>query len=593
MSRYRISTSRFLKLTLAVCVSTVAWAGTFGKVVSVGGQASDLALDEARGVLYVANFTANRIEVMSLADHSIQRSMNVAAQPASLALSPDGRYLVVAHYGNVQAPGTPNNALTVIDLASNSRQTFGMGSAPLGVAFGIDSLALVVTTTEFILFDPAAGAMKVVDTVSGLTAKTLPAEAGSVASQIVATSMAVSADGVVIYGVTDKFLFRYDSNRKFLSANQYTSSPPLGPRAASVNRDGSKWMAGWTLRDTEGYTISQIPNVTGALNVGSVQFDSNRDVIYAQMEEVNSKTTPVLQVLDAFNLTVRERLRLQENLSGKSLLSSDGSTMYAASESGVTILPVGQLQLQPRVLASKQDITFRGNFCDRNIATQEVTITSNGASADFKLTSDNPSVRITPSTGVTPATVRISVDPSAFEASKGTSAVSIKIDSSRAVNQIDPIRILVNAKEPDQRGNVINISGKLVDLAADPDQDRFFVLRQDRNEVLVFDGSTFTQTATLRTYNTPMSMAITFDRRFLLVGHDNSHYVAVFDLETLEPLPPIRLATGDYAQAIAASGKTILAMTRDGGGADNQIHRIDLTSRSSTPLVSLVFFRTS
>ena len=102
MSRYRISTSRFLKLTLAVCVSTVAWAGTFGKVVSVGGQASDLALDEARGVLYMANFTANRIEVMSLADHSIQRSMNVAAQPGSLALSPDGRYLVVTHYGNVQ-----------------------------------------------------------------------------------------------------------------------------------------------------------------------------------------------------------------------------------------------------------------------------------------------------------------------------------------------------------------------------------------------------------------------------------------------------------------------------------------------------------
>ena len=46
--------------------------------------------------------------------------------------------------------------------------------------------------------------------------------------------------------------------------------------------------------------------------------------------------------------------------------------------------------------------------------------------------------------------------------------------------------------------------------------------------MLVFDGSTFTQTATLKTYNTPKSMAITFDRRFLLVGHDNSHYVAIY-----------------------------------------------------------------
>jgi hypothetical protein len=44
-----------------------AQAATFGKVTSIGGQPSDIALDEARGVLYVANFSANRIEVQSLA----------------------------------------------------------------------------------------------------------------------------------------------------------------------------------------------------------------------------------------------------------------------------------------------------------------------------------------------------------------------------------------------------------------------------------------------------------------------------------------------------------------------------------------------
>ena len=137
---------------------------------------------------------------------------------------------------------------------------------------------------------------------------------------------------------------------------------------------------------------------------------------------------------------------------------------------------------------------------------------------------------------------------------------------------------------------MIGIAGKLVDLVADPERDRFFILRQDKNEVLVFDGSTYTQTSTLRTYNTPTAMAITFDRRWLLVGHENSHYVSVFDLETLEPARPIRLATGDYAQAIASSGKAILAMTRDGAGGDNQIHRLDLSSRSSTPLPTLGVF---
>ena len=34
---------------------------SFGTVVSIGGQASDIALDEGRDAIYVANFTANRI----------------------------------------------------------------------------------------------------------------------------------------------------------------------------------------------------------------------------------------------------------------------------------------------------------------------------------------------------------------------------------------------------------------------------------------------------------------------------------------------------------------------------------------------------
>src|SRR5438874_553434 len=65
-----------------------ALAGTFGKVVSIGGHASDLALDEPRGVLYVANFTANRIEVMSLQSNTIQTSLNVAAQPSAVPVPP-------------------------------------------------------------------------------------------------------------------------------------------------------------------------------------------------------------------------------------------------------------------------------------------------------------------------------------------------------------------------------------------------------------------------------------------------------------------------------------------------------------------------
>src|ERR1035438_5339261 len=71
-------------------------AAGFGTVAAIGGHAADIALDEGRGVLYIANYTANRIDVLSTADNTVHTSINVSPQPGSLALSPDGQYLLVA-----------------------------------------------------------------------------------------------------------------------------------------------------------------------------------------------------------------------------------------------------------------------------------------------------------------------------------------------------------------------------------------------------------------------------------------------------------------------------------------------------------------
>src|SRR5580704_411892 len=110
-------------------------AATFGTVVPVGGQASDEALDETRGLLYIANFTANRIDVMSTATNTIQTSINVAAQPGSLAISRDAQYLLVAHFNNSTPPVPGANLLTLIHLPDNAQQTFVTVDPPLGVAF--------------------------------------------------------------------------------------------------------------------------------------------------------------------------------------------------------------------------------------------------------------------------------------------------------------------------------------------------------------------------------------------------------------------------------------------------------------------------
>ncbi|MEO7143154.1 MAG: hypothetical protein ABI165_06570, partial [Bryobacteraceae bacterium] len=606
-------------LVLTGCLGGVSLAGTFGTVVSIGGHASDLALDEARGVLYIANYTANRIDVMSLGNNAIQTSINVASQPSTLSMSPDGHYLVVGHYGNFAPPASSTNALTVIDLTSNSQQTFALGNPPLGVAFGIDNRALIATTTEFILFDPVSGTMQTLATVSGLTAKTLPQPAATFPPNIVAASVGVSADGLKMYGLTDTFQFSYDVTSQQLNVIGYVSSPPQGPRVVSVNRDGSAYVSGWALNDPQGHLISEFPNPAGLLNVGSDAFDSSRGLIYAQIPPAVATSSgaggsgsgagtgtgsgsgstaaaappPILQIVDADNLEVEQQLQLPENLAGKSVLTSNANTMYSVSDSGVMVLPVGALAQAPRLAASQEDVVFSSNSCNRNVASQQITITDpGGGNTPFALSTTTAGISISPSTGVTPATVQISVDPNAFQNQKGTVAAAIAISSGAAVNLPAPVRVLVNLHDPDQRGAVIDIPGKLVDILADPVRNHFYVLRQDKNQVLVFDGANYTQIATLRTTNTPTQLAITFDQRYLLVGSNDSQIIPVFDLDTLQPMPPIYMPGGHYPKSIAASAGALLAACQVAGPI-HTIDRVDFNSRSATQLPSLGVFTNS
>jgi uncharacterized protein (TIGR03437 family) len=284
---------------------------------------------------------------------------------------------------------------------------------------------------------------------------------------------------------------------------------------------------------------------------------------------------------------VVEKFLLPENLAGKSVLNADGSVLYAASDSGVLILPVGSISQARRVVPVQEDLVFRGNFCDRRVASLELTLTDpGGGNTPFSLSSTLAGVTISPNTGVTPATVTVRVDPTSFQNQKGTIAGEIKITSPQAVNVPPSVRLLVNMHEPDQRGSFFNLGGRLVDLLADPTRDRFYVLRRDKNQVLVYDGASYSRIATLRTVNDPTQMALTFDRRYLLVGSDSAHIASVFDLETLEPTPFIRFPGSHYPRSLAAAGRTILAATRV-AGSKHVIDRVDLSSRTAQELPSL------
>ena len=82
-------------LSALFCLGGAAHAATFGKSVPVRGTVSDLALDEGRGRLYIANLSAGRIEVMNTSSYTLESPLLVPRPPSAVTLSPDGHYLVV------------------------------------------------------------------------------------------------------------------------------------------------------------------------------------------------------------------------------------------------------------------------------------------------------------------------------------------------------------------------------------------------------------------------------------------------------------------------------------------------------------------
>ncbi|MCE5307139.1 MAG: hypothetical protein LLG20_05820 [Acidobacteriales bacterium] len=599
-----------LSLSLAILPLMQLYAGTFGKVVPIRGHVSDIALDSRRGLLYAANYTTSRVEVVSLAEQKLLQPIYVERQPGSLALSPDGRFLVVTQIQNFQSE-YPAGLLgvTIVDLEANTKATVALDAPPLAVAFGGGSKALVVTTKDFRLLDPVARTMETLR-VADLITKELPVPLATFPPEIIQASTGVSGDGQIVYVIAEApdgtaAVVRYHVVTRSLGVVGILASPPLGPRVISVDQSGNNLLGGWALMNSSIVQLAQFPYPTGKYNTGGHVFDLLRNVVYAQIPVGTGTTTasdnttvtaegPVLHVVDTDNLTVRERIRLPENLAGRSLMSPDMQTMYSVSDSGVLILPVGKLGQTPRVVSVQEDALFLSSGCDQRVMTQDIDIVDpGGGSTDFSLSVSGQGVRVVPSSGVTPARVRIEVDPATYQNAKGTTTVQLSIASNSAVNSPLPVRLLINTRDPDQRGAILNIPGKLVDILADPNRNRFYVLRQDKNHVLVYDANGLNQVAALRTGNTPTQMAMTRDGHYLMVANDNSQIATVHDLDALTPAPFIAFPPGHYPRSIAASSNAILATVRSvtdplvGCGSPHTVDRINLSLGTAAALPTL------
>src|SRR5579884_3262895 len=127
----RFLQSRIAPAFFALVLAGRGYSATFGTVVPVRGTVADIALDERRGRVYAANFSAYQVEVMDTAKKALISAMPVSRPPSALAMSPDNRYLIVGQYA---PPNTAAGGFTVFDLDGGTKQDVQIDSSVLSVA---------------------------------------------------------------------------------------------------------------------------------------------------------------------------------------------------------------------------------------------------------------------------------------------------------------------------------------------------------------------------------------------------------------------------------------------------------------------------
>ena len=366
-----------VRLTLAVLLAAAsAWPATFGTIFNLaGGGAADIVLDESRGRVYVVKTLSTAVDVYSIPQRRIIASIRTEALPLAAALSRDGRNLyVTAHDAS---------ALNIIDLETlQVTNRVSLPVKPEGVAVGGDGRVLISTigsgqnnlTNVLLIYNPDAEGSRSLEAV-GMTppppqSPLLPSQTGGSVSRLTRSQLVPSGDGRFIIGVNIP-----NNNSRALFVFEVASGTVLRSRTVqnvssvlSVSHDGSKFMAGLNLFETETLQVLATQNAANSpwpfpngtnFNTNSLQFQGgsvfapDSSVLYSAFNVTPVQNPPAranvsqLMLNDPDNLLIYMGLQMPENLAGKMVITSDGGTIYALSESGFVILPMSSLRNSP------------------------------------------------------------------------------------------------------------------------------------------------------------------------------------------------------------------------------------------------------
>jgi uncharacterized protein (TIGR03437 family) len=554
-------------LAVAIVPSSAA---TFGTVVTHTQPVADLLLDETQGRtprLYVLNTAANAVEVYQRNTNPprLTNTIKTDSTPLAMAMSRTGRYLYVVCYAA--------SSLQIIDVstANFASHSVTLPASPEAVAVGFNELVAISTigtgTGQSVLmtFNPAADAAHALNSIPIAPPAPAPPTltgANIILAQAARAKLQASADGKTIVGVHmtgARTVFVFDVN----SATVLRARTVGGISSVlAVSPDGRQFLSGPFLFDASTMAVVAQQNTTNspfvfpnganfnaqATQGGAVYANTalgsaliaGYNIVPVQSPAAKSNTSQLL-----FNspdsLLIQLGIQIPETQSGKMVVTSDGGTIYAISQSGFLVLPVGALSQSPIAIPDSNVALLVYDQCGlnasqstatipiRNIGGGRLTLTSQVVAASATSTAS----RVTAKTYGGDVTASLNA---AVSRNLGTVAPDqLLIQATEAVNVIPNIRVFQNSRNTETRGTILPVdvgatTTGLTDLAVDNNRQRLYIANPGLNRIEVFDMRTQQFAAPIKAGQLPRSIAIGGDGNTLYVANSGGESIVTVDL---------------------------------------------------------------
>jgi len=600
-----------LRLLLFLVLTAGLQAATFGTRVPVTGGPLDLVLDERRNQLYLVDFNTNSVQMYSIAGRRFLAPVRVGLQPISGAMSLDGKFLYVSNFQSA--------SISVIDLDLNVVvRNVNLPVRPEGVAVGGDGKVLVTTlgqgpannpTDTLIVYDPGVREGQQLVSVLNPPIPTAAPPLAITPGRIYLNfrgRLQTTPDGQFIIGVNtpaqnDSLVFVYEvASQKVLRIRRV---PGLST-VLSVSPDGRRFMAGARMFDVATLNLLATQSTDNApflfnaaafnlaQNAGGSVFSPDGSALYSAFNVAplligqNRPNAATLLINNPRNLGIRMGIQLAESVLGRMVASPDGQNVYALSESGLLILPVGQLNTFPILDPETTVVRLAANQCDRAAATRAVRI-RNAGRGNLRYTVQQVAaaagLQVQQVGQLAPGDLRFTMAPGVTRRI-GSTMTAVLLQSEDAINIPPVIRVFQNWLNAETRTTTfpvdtgLNAIEGLTDLLLDNTRQRVYIANAARNQVEVFDLRSQAFRTPIEVGQLPRSMAMSTDNRTLYVANGGGEWISMVDLEegqeydrigfppmpfnaSQAPVTPRVIAQGIFGLQIWASTSNVAAGT--------------------------------